>query len=1206
MYCPHCGTNITVSVRFCPRCGAPLPDASRRRRTTSMPSIPYSSPNSPNSPTAPRRRRPLRVLPIALAIAAALLVVVGVLVALRMLRDDASTMPWERSESDPYYTAEGYLLCGIRLSADRTHAYVGDEDGSVTLTLAVPEYVTESSVRIVDMEGEEVASIEVEDMDDAGDGWHTTELGFAMDTSEDGVTGLRAMAGQYYSPELDFYVTPHITADQVADSAVIGMECNEAMREDHADDTDEERARAAQEWLEADERVASTYLEEDGTTVWYATTDCVGGAYEAKRRTELSSPADDMSGVSDGSSKNLESTGPVADLYKTTVVSQADAGKTDYYNATKDSSVATNLDCLVLVPCSKDMGDNSEVYIEVLKMPHIAKDASLAASHSKIKEDGDAVKAILNKDLVNYGWITLFTHGGYNAGARHVGRRGRPKTNIRPQSFYLMYQSEQFESKTKKDVHASAQEKLSQFCDMDYAADTRGKSRDDFYAEWYVDTNGSSLGGVGKMFMSTDYSEKTDTYSIWMTSSFLESRYQDLLFDNTCIYIATCKGLSDRGFDEWLLNKGCSCLFGFITDVNTAVNVSYQDLLLSAMTEDSESHPCHRKTVSEAISTVGVPDSASTFAGVLQKYVRESHTTIDPQMWNLSRENQTQRQGVEVKNEPSFTTIRSVTEPLDYSVPKHCYDNTLRYMGSTDFCLAGKGSLTGRVVWQDVDEDDDPLPGTEPEPADGALVRAHYLSKRKFDPLTDKETTAASDGSFTMPELPMGHLVLTAEADNTQSDPYQLYLVDDEWDGGDIVIKRHKPTVYVHVKDSSGSVVHKATVVFVGEDGTSYEATLIDPPEGKMFMAGVTAQHYELRVTPDDKDLAAATVQLDIPDSEPWSHDVDVVLEDVCDISGSVADAQTYAQLENVEVRWEGPSGDGFAQTASDGSYKAEDLAAGDYTLTFKKTGYQTQSLAITARRGDNPVEQVLLEPEPVAMGTALSSCIGAYQGTTYSIEPVANTLTLLPTTCARYDYICSFTFYGDKVYYCCKEAGTAAYRMALYEANLDGSEARELYAPTEPMGMSPGFAIRDGVLYHRAYSSTAGVSEPIPFAIELDTGSRYEADAVPEDVREFLYTNTIRYGDKKVHEGELANDFTTDCICVTHADGSTETFVSVSTWVDLEAVVPIEGEDDAYVYYSAYSGQRSYELYRKRLSGGESELLGSRPAAGGGGYFAW
>ena len=1131
---------------------------------------------------------------------------------------------WERQDIDPYYSDDGNLLCGIRLEADRTHAYVGDEDSSVTLTLSVPSYAASGgSVQIVDADdGDEIAAFDMDALEDAGGGWRTANLSYELDTSEDGVTGLRAVAGDYYSPELDFYVTPHITADQIAESAVIGAECNEAMLADHADDTDEERALAAQEWLDADDRVAATSLDEESYTVRFVTTDCVGGAYVASASYAAEvEPGSETTSIGASTSSGFTSDGAVSGMYDRYGDDSIPEGEEGLRIACEESAVASMTDSLSLIPTPEAMAGNTYFqnrYCSDVEYSAEAYADAMGGEHRA--ETGDSVmRTIVSQDMCNYGFVCLFAHGAY---ASHGWIE------------FLMYRSESVHE--SKDIHVEHRVKgtiektiktevierlyLFGLAYKAYVQDPQGKDTfDDFYSEWYTRVDSFSKAGRSKLYI-TIWFDSVDQFDIMMSSGFIMDRYQDRRFDNTIMYLASCSSLCDRSFNDWLLNHGCSDVFGYKITADTYSNMCLLNQLAKGLSSQSDTHANRLKTFSEVIEDVGRLDAR---AMVDHAYEVDQKNSLPDQFEYEDNENWKTPWFAEISNlrqyESNQERMKQELEELKKKQPTYkngqevkYRDNTLYYVGRDDFLLSGTGDVRGRILYQEVDEKGEPVPDTKPEPVKGARVTVRRLLNRSFSSRKGRMVKVKNDGTFSLSDWPMGHLVLTVEVGGKESDPYQLYLADDEWDGGDIYLTLHRPVLYIHVKDSEGNIVNDAKVTLKGDDGSLYNAKVKSRSSGKSFMARVDAQHYTVNVVPNDTHLSEATVEIDVPDSEPWVHDVTIVLDEIeetCDISGIVCDAKTKGRLQDAEVSWSGPSGEGVALTDPDGNYEIERIKAGEYTLTFGKAGYESQTKTVKAKV-DTAMPTIYLEPK--LEEAAYSACIDDYGGATYMIEPVASGLQLLPTPCARYDYICNFAFYNDKIYYCCKEAGTAQYHMALYEANLDGSDARELYAPTEPMPMSGRFAIRDGVLYFQSNlsgPSTGAATTALPvIAIELDTGTRNEASSVPEDVSEFLDSNCILYGEEKIHPGEGINTFNTDTISVTHADGSTEAFVVIDgASLKLEAVVPIAGENDAYVYYSASEdGYRTYKLFRRRLSGGERETLGSRPAAGGGGYFAW
>ena len=124
-------------------------------------------------------------------------------------------------------------------------------------------------------------------------------------------------------------------------------------------------------------------------------------------------------------------------------------------------------------------------------------------------------------------------------------------------------------------------------------------------------------------------------------------------------------------------------------------------------------------------------------------------------------------------------------------VPEGFEDNTLYYYTDDNpvFAYRGKGTFTGSVVL--AEEDENGNPSEETIPADGALVIAYLVRNHQFTECG--RTLTNENGEFVFENLPMGHLVMTAQFNSDNSEPYSTYFVEgsqETWQGGEITIIR--------------------------------------------------------------------------------------------------------------------------------------------------------------------------------------------------------------------------------------------------------------------------------------------------------------------------------------------------------------------------------------------------------------------------------
>lgn len=229
------------------------------------------------------------------------------------------------------------------------------------------------------------------------------------------------------------------------------------------------------------------------------------------------------------------------------------------------------------------------------------------------------------------------------------------------------------------------------------------------------------------------------------------------------------------------------------------------------------------------------------------------------------------------------------------------------------------------------------------------------------------------------------------------------------------------------------------------------------------------------------------------------------------------------------------------------------------------------------------------------------STCIDEYNGTVYILSKRNTDLEELPVAPAKYQYICSFAFYNGKVYYCCKEAGTSDYHMALFESNPDGTGQKELYDPGTTDEDLNYFALKDGFLYFSDPYWQNSQKMETWYRIDLASNTTSVTQEVPEDVRTAVSQSKGYYvkDDRKFYGSEGIG------ILMENGDGSTEVLVQTGYPFRLEGVTTADTPDDLYIYYSICEVNEAY-LYRMKLSTRQQEYVDSHMAVGGGIYFNW
>lgn len=270
-------------------------------------------------------------------------------------------------------------------------------------------------------------------------------------------------------------------------------------------------------------------------------------------------------------------------------------------------------------------------------------------------------------------------------------------------------------------------------------------------------------------------------------------------------------------------------------------------------------------------------------------------------------------------------------------------------------------------------------------------------------------------------------------------------------------------------------------------------------------------------------------------------------------------------------------------------------LENGVYSLSAEAEGYLPEPLTGTVTVPSRKVSKALYF-EPELKGIIVSSTIAEYQGTTYICSREVTGLSNLPVKAAKYDYINEFAFYQNRLYYCCKTAGTSEISSAIYSCKLDGSDLKQIaeYQFDSRTMTASGladctqFVILDGRLYHGYHAEACvdletGESRRAELAIDkwaercLSSGARYQGEC------QYYLDGSKRQELHQVKDGE-------DTIIYRH-----------DTFMHLVAVT------EQYVYFS---DSRQNEGYLRRLNRntGAVEELAHHGLAGGGSdpFFNW
>ncbi len=282
---------------------------------------------------------------------------------------------------------------------------------------------------------------------------------------------------------------------------------------------------------------------------------------------------------------------------------------------------------------------------------------------------------------------------------------------------------------------------------------------------------------------------------------------------------------------------------------------------------------------------------------------------------------------------------------------------------STSLHLARAETLAGRVV----DRGGQPIPG--------ARVLVWSLAAPGEPP---RESSTDDDGRFTVGGLGRGLHRLIAEAAGFGSVQQGLVAVP-----GDVPVLRMETDGHTltGVVTAGGVPAAGARVVIGGENLAPMRETMARP-DGTFLINGLGAGSYVLRASrAGEVSRPSAEVVLDRSGDRPPL--VELALAAGWSIGGRVVDDQGRV-LSTAEVRVEALPGDDplpeLVRPASDGSWRAGPLPAGEYRLTPRQPGF-------VARRSI----QVSVGPGPGAPGGAEAHVLELVRGADIVGEVVAD-----------------------------------------------------------------------------------------------------------------------------------------------------------------------------------------------------------------------
>ncbi len=264
--------------------------------------------------------------------------------------------------------------------------------------------------------------------------------------------------------------------------------------------------------------------------------------------------------------------------------------------------------------------------------------------------------------------------------------------------------------------------------------------------------------------------------------------------------------------------------------------------------------------------------------------------------------------------------------------------------GGTQDLIAAYGGVVGSVT----------------DAASGSVVSGATVTIGGLDATSD------SSGRFRIVNVPTGEQAYTASATG-----YSTVA------GGSVRIQPNVSTnldIELSVAQTGAGTVHGT--VTRGQDGVPLSGVTVTA--GSLSTTTDSQGRYELTNVPvgwqtlsfEKADYASATAIVDV--AENGNHEVNTALYQVSvgTIAGTVVDSRTGTGIEGVSVFI---AGQGLSTTTdSSGTYTLANVPAGTHTLSFDRTGYRSETYAVTAIDDGTTIQDVSLVAPAVGRVTGM------------------------------------------------------------------------------------------------------------------------------------------------------------------------------------------------------------------------------------------
>ena len=164
-----------------------------------------------------------------------------------------------------------------------------------------------------------------------------------------------------------------------------------------------------------------------------------------------------------------------------------------------------------------------------------------------------------------------------------------------------------------------------------------------------------------------------------------------------------------------------------------------------------------------------------------------------------------------------------------------------------------------------------------------------------------------------------------------------------------------KGTIYGYVRDTNGNVINEedsSPRLSILGDQTKYSANTAADDTGYYEFSDLEADTYIMTCEMQGYQTEMFIISLDEGEQEGILFELSKTQSGAGIVFGYVYD-EDENPLKSVTVEIDGDDYSDSGKTDGDGYYKFEEVPAGDYIVTYTKTGYETQTQDVTVEEGD-------------------------------------------------------------------------------------------------------------------------------------------------------------------------------------------------------------------------------------------------------------